>query len=83
MSDALARVLVADDEADLRALLQRYLNPARAARCAPSMAARRWRSSSPRERFDVLVLDIMMPGEDGLSICRRLRAKGKRSRSSC
>ncbi|MGT2493034.1 response regulator [Cupriavidus basilensis] len=26
-----------------------------------------------RERFDLLVLDLMMPGEDGLSICRRLR----------
>jgi len=27
-----------------------------------------------RESFDLLVLDLMMPGEDGLSICRRLRA---------
>src|SRR5690625_6911814 len=26
-----------------------------------------------REHFDLLVLDIMLPGEDGLSICRRLR----------
>ena len=30
-----------------------------------------------RERFDVLVLDVMMPGEDGLSICRRLPARGE------
>ncbi len=28
-------------------------------------------------RFDLVVLDIMMPGEDGLSICRRLRAMSK------
>ena len=28
-----------------------------------------------RERYDLLVLDLMMPGEDGLSICRRLRAQ--------
>src|SRR5690606_12972772 len=26
------------------------------------------------EHFDLLVLDLMLPGEDGLSICRRLRA---------
>ena len=26
-----------------------------------------------RERFDLMVLDLMMPGEDGLSVCRRLR----------
>lgn len=29
-----------------------------------------------RERFDLLVLDLMLPGEDGLSICRRLRGGG-------
>ena len=28
-----------------------------------------------RERYDLLVLDLMLPGEDGLSICRRLRAQ--------
>ena len=26
-----------------------------------------------RERYDLLVLDLMLPGEDGLAICRRLR----------
>jgi two-component system phosphate regulon response regulator OmpR len=29
-----------------------------------------------RERYDLLVLDLMLPGEDGLSICRRLRGAG-------
>ncbi|MBB4630959.1 response regulator [Sphingosinicella soli] len=29
-----------------------------------------------RQRVDLAVLDIMLPGEDGLSICRRLRARG-------
>jgi len=29
-----------------------------------------------RERYDLMVLDLMMPGEDGLSICRRLRGLG-------
>jgi len=76
MTDPLARILVADDEADLRALLQRYLTD-------QGYAVRSVDGAAPldkllaRERFDVLVLDVMMPGEDGLSICRRLRAHGE------
>ena len=76
MTDPLARILVADDEADLRALLQRYLSD-------QGYAVRTVDGAAPldkllaRERFDVLVLDVMMPGEDGLSICRRLRAHGE------
>jgi len=76
MSDTPVRVLVADDEADLRALLQRYLSD-------QGFVVRTVDSAQPidkllaRERFDVLVLDIMMPGEDGLSVCRRLRVQGE------
>ncbi len=76
MSEVLARILVADDEADLRALLQRYLTD-------QGYAVRTVEGAAPldkllaRERFDVLVLDVMMPGEDGLSVCRRLRAQGE------
>jgi two-component system phosphate regulon response regulator OmpR len=36
-----------------------------------------------RDTVDLIVLDLMMPGEDGLSICRRLRAAGDRRPSSC
>ena len=76
MTNALARVLVADDDADLRDLLQRYLTD-------QGCAVRTVEGAEPlekllaRERFDVLVLDVMMPGEDGLSVCRRLRAQGE------
>ncbi|WP_026346161.1 osmolarity response regulator transcription factor OmpR [Variovorax atrisoli] len=76
MTEALARILIADDEADLRALLQRYLGD-------QGYAVRTVESALPldkllaRERFDVLVLDVMMPGEDGLAVCRRLRAQGE------
>ena len=34
------------------------------------------RQALEREAFDLILLDIMMPGEDGLSLCRRLRAPG-------
>ena len=76
MTEALAKILVADDEPDLRALLQRYLSD-------QGYSVRTVDGAGPldvllqRERFDVLVLDVMMPGEDGLAICRRLRAQGE------
>lgn len=67
------RILVVDDDARLRDLLARYLGEngfrVRSAQDAASMAIER-----RREPVDLLVLDLMLPGEDGLSICRRLRA---------
>jgi two-component system phosphate regulon response regulator OmpR len=76
MTEPLARILIADDEADIRALLQRYLgDQGYAVRTVESAAGLDKLLS--RERFDVLVLDVMMPGEDGLAACRRLRAQGE------
>ncbi|RTL25632.1 MAG: two-component system response regulator OmpR [Burkholderiales bacterium] len=71
-----ARILIADDEAELRSLLQRYLGEQGMTVRAAADAAVAEKLLS-RERFDVLVLDVMMPGEDGLSLCRRLRAQGE------
>jgi len=76
MPELHARILVADDEPDLRALLQRYLGDQGYTVRAVDSAAPLERLLA-RERFDVLVLDVMMPGEDGLSVCRRLRAAGE------
>lgn len=74
MNEPLARVLVADDEVDLCNLLRRYLTEQGClVRTVDSGAA--LDRLLARERFDVLVLDVMMQGEDGLSICRRLRAQ--------
>ena len=72
----MSRILIADDEAELRGLLQRYLTEqGHSVRAVPDAAAAAQQLA--RERFDVLVLDLMMPGEDGLSLCRRLRAQGE------
>jgi two-component system phosphate regulon response regulator OmpR len=70
------RVLVLDDEPDLRALLQRYLTE-RGFDVRGVADATELDRLMQRERFDVLILDLMMPGEDGLSVCRRLRAHGE------
>ena len=72
MRDTPSKILVVDDDPRLRELLRRYLTDngytVVTAEVAQAMN-RLWR----RERFDLLVLDLMMPGEDGLSILRRLR----------
>jgi DNA-binding response OmpR family regulator len=73
MSENKQRILVVDDDQRLRDLLLRYLGEqgfvVKTAENAPAMD-----KLLARETFDLLVLDLMLPGEDGLSICRRLRA---------
>lgn len=70
------RVLALDDDPELRALLQRYLT-AQGLEVRTVGDAAQLERLLARERFDVLVLDLMLPGEDGLSLCRRLRAQGE------
>ncbi|MDQ5877468.1 MAG: two-component system, OmpR family, phosphate regulon response regulator OmpR, partial [Pseudomonadota bacterium] len=67
------RILVVDDDLRLRELLIRYLGEQGfAVKGAENGGV--MDKSLMRESFDLIVLDLMMPGEDGLSICRRLRA---------
>src|SRR6266568_8851844 len=70
------KVVVVDDEAELRALLQRYLT-GRGFVVRVATDATQLDRLLQRESYDVLVLDLALPGEDGLSICRRLRAQGE------
>lgn len=70
------RILILDDEADMRALLQRYLGSQGFA-VQVAHDAQQLDTLLARQGFDVLVLDLMMPGEGGLAICRRLRAAGE------
>lgn len=68
------KILVIDDDVRLRGLLERYLSEqgfyVRAAASSEQMDR-----LLEREIFHLMVLDLMLPGEDGLSICRRLRQK--------
>lgn len=71
-------VIVVDDEAGVRAMVADYLG-------AAGMAVREAADAEALDRLlrerpaRVVLLDINMPGEDGLSIARRLRARGERA----
>lgn len=78
MTSPRKQVLVVDDDPKLRELLRRYLDENQfevsLAQDAASMAR-----LTQRHRFDLIVLDLMLPGEDGLSIVRRLRGAADRT----
>jgi two-component system phosphate regulon response regulator OmpR len=73
MPETRMRILVVDDDLRLRDLLTRYLAEQGFSVRAVADAGAMDRVMG-HDRFDLLVLDLMLPGEDGLSICRRLRA---------
>ncbi|HTQ33928.1 MAG TPA: response regulator transcription factor [Stellaceae bacterium] len=73
MSETEPHLLVIDDDARLRDLLRRYLSDSgfRVTGAADAMEARAQLASFA---FDLIVLDVMMPGENGLDLTRALRA---------
>jgi two-component system, OmpR family, phosphate regulon response regulator OmpR len=66
------RILVVDDDLRLRDLLKRYLTEQSFAVDTISDGAALDRAFT-RNRYDLLILDVMLPGEDGFAICRRIR----------
>jgi two-component system phosphate regulon response regulator OmpR len=74
MKELKTRILIVDDDQRHRDLLVRYLSgegyDVKAVSDAGGMD-----KQLARDRYDLVVLDLMLPGEDGLSICRRLRAQ--------
>jgi two-component system phosphate regulon response regulator OmpR len=74
MAELKTRLLVVDDDQRLRDLLVRYLGgEGYEVKAVPDAAG--MDKQLARERYDLIVLDLMLPGEDGLAICRRLRAQ--------
>ena len=72
MAELKTRILVVDDDQRLRDLLVRYLGgEGYEVKAVPDGGA--MDKQLARERYDLVVLDLMLPGEDGLAICRRLR----------
>ncbi len=66
-------ILVVDDDREIRALLARFL-ARHGYRVETAADGRAMFRALEAGRFDLLVLDLMLPGEDGLSLCRRVRA---------
>ena len=74
-------LLVVDDDERIRALLQKFLarNDFLVTTARDADHARRILSGLD---FDLIVLDVMMPGDDGITLCGELRRTGPR-RSCC
>lgn len=70
---AMPHILVVDDDARLRDLLRRYLAD-NAFLVSTAAGAAEARALLPLLRYDLLILDVMMPGETGLQLARGLRA---------
>lgn len=75
MAETSADILVVDDDARLRALLQRFLTE-QGHRVAVAGDATEARAAIEAMAFDLLVLDVMMPGETGLQLAEYLRREG-------
>ncbi|MGF1455345.1 MAG: response regulator [Alphaproteobacteria bacterium] len=71
--DDAPHILVVDDDTRIRTLLQRFLT-GQGFRVSVASDAARARGLMTSLAFDLLVLDVMMPGEDGLSLTAHLRA---------
>ena len=75
MSEVVTRVLIADDDTVVRDVVRRYLE-----RDGLEVSIAHDGTEALRllvaERIDVAVLDVMMPGPDGLTLCRSLRQRG-------
>ena len=67
------KILVLDDDARIRDLLRRYLTQ-EGFEVVLAEDGKALTRILLRDAVDLIVLDLMMPGEDGLSVCRRLRA---------
>ncbi|SFU59284.1 two-component system response regulator OmpR [Xenorhabdus koppenhoeferi] len=68
------KILVVDDDMRLRALLERYLSE-QGFQVRSAANAEQMNRLLIRESIQLIILDLMLPGEDGLSICRRLRSQ--------
>ena len=67
-------ILVVDDDAEIRGLLREYLQK-QGYRTSEVADGKGMQAALETARPDLVVLDLMLPGEDGFSLCRSLRAR--------
>ncbi len=70
--DGSPHLLIVDDDREIRDLLARFLSK-HGYRVTTARDGREMRRSLADWRIDLIILDLMLPGEDGLSLCRQLR----------
>jgi two-component system OmpR family response regulator len=71
-----AHILVVDDDREIRTLLAAYLEK-NGLRVSAARDGKEMRRVLSRVHVDLIVLDVMMPGDDGLKLCRELRASSQ------
>ena len=69
-------ILVVDDDTEIRTLLHEYLQK-QGYRVTAAADGKALRAAVAVSRPDLIILDLMLPGEDGLTLCRELRAKSE------
>ena len=74
MNQSSTHILVVDDHSEIRDLLKRFLEQ-HGLRVSCARDGKEMKRLLEEREFDLLVLDLMMPGEDGLTLCRELRVK--------
>lgn len=73
---ATPNILVVEDDRETRSLIAKYL---RTNSCNVTTAAdgREMQQAMADHRVDLVILDVMLPGEDGLTLCRKMRAESQ------
>ena len=72
--DTSDHILIVDDDAEIRSLLKTYLEKGGLTITAVSDGKGMWQALAT-EHIDLIILDLMLPGDDGLTLCRNLRAR--------
>ena len=76
MPTASPNILVVEDDRETRTLIAKYLR-SNACNVTTANDGREMARAMADQRVDLLVLDVMLPGEDGLSLCRTIRSESQ------
>ena len=68
--------MIVDDDSEICELVRQFLEP-HGFRVTVVGGGQAMREALARDPADLIILDLMLPGEDGLTLCRELRAKGR------
>ena len=79
--DHVDHILIVDDDREIRQLVSNYLKKNGLRATVVADGRQMWQFIEANT-VDLIVLDVMMPGDDGLTLCRELRSGKHRSRRS-